>query len=65
VEKRLFLDRIALYPSHIAKGHTEFAVPMESHLTDSATPFRDEASVTAGNTAETLTLPPKEATATV
>jgi hypothetical protein len=61
VVKRLFLDGITLKPSHIAKGHTEFAVPTESHFTDATSPLRDEAPVTTGKTAKTLSLPAEEA----
>ena len=61
VEEWLFLDGIALEPSYIAEWHTQFAVLMEAHLADSASPFGDEASVPAGETAETVTLPVKEA----
>jgi hypothetical protein len=43
----LFLNRVALNPGNITKGHSQFAVEIEAHPANSATPLTDEAAMPA------------------
>jgi hypothetical protein len=45
--ERLLLDRVALDPGNVAKGHSQFAVEIEAHPANSATPLTDEAAMPA------------------
>jgi hypothetical protein len=59
--KRFLLDGIALKTGHVAERHAQFAFLMKAHFADAASTLSDEASVTAGKTAQTFAFPTKQA----
>jgi len=56
VEERLFLDWIALYPTNISPRNVESASAVVADLANSRLAFVDRAAVSAGVTANTLSI---------
>ena len=56
MEKRLFLDRIALQRRHVAERHPQLSALIETHFADAAPAFADQTAMSAGEAADTVAL---------
>ena len=56
MEERLLLDGIALHSSNVSERDVEFATAIEADFADSALTFGDRTAMSAGETANAITL---------